>query len=76
MPKLQTVEAIYENGVLRPLKALDGLAEHSQVKITIESDQTPTHPLSQFAGILSDEEATELQRVVADEFGKIDPNVW
>ncbi|KYC39092.1 hypothetical protein WA1_34475 [Scytonema hofmannii PCC 7110] len=76
MQKLQTVEAIYENGVFRPLKALDGLVEHSQVKITIESDQTQSHPLLQFAGILSDEEAIELQHTIANEFGKIDPNVW
>ncbi len=76
MPKFQIVEAIYENGVLRPLKALDGLVEHSQVKITIECDQTPAHPLLQFAGIISNEEATELQRIVTEEFGKIDTNLW
>jgi predicted DNA-binding antitoxin AbrB/MazE fold protein len=76
MPKPQTIEAIYENGVFRPLKVLDGLAENSQVKITIESDLTQPHPLLQFAGILSDEEASELQNTIANEFGKIDPNVW
>jgi len=36
-PQPQTVEAIYENGVLRPLQALEGLPEHSRVKITISS---------------------------------------
>ena len=30
-----TVDAIYENGVLRPLKKLD-LDEHQQVQITVE----------------------------------------
>jgi len=29
------IEAVYENGVLRPLKKLD-LAEHQQVQITVE----------------------------------------
>jgi len=30
----QTVEAIYENGILRPLKPLEGIAEHRRVKVT------------------------------------------
>ncbi|MBN3873063.1 antitoxin family protein [Nostoc sp. JL33] len=29
MPKSQTIEAIYEDGVLRPLQTLTGVAEHS-----------------------------------------------
>lgn len=67
MPQPQTVEAIYEDGVLRPIKALSGLPEYSRVKITIEYDQTPPHPLLQFAGILSDDEAATLQRALRDE---------
>ena len=34
MPQPQTVEAIYENGILRPLKALEGFPERCKVKIT------------------------------------------
>ncbi|WP_199315362.1 MULTISPECIES: antitoxin family protein [Oscillatoriales] len=76
MIQAQTIEAIYEDGVLRPLQTLEGLAEHSRVKITINSEQSLPHPLLQFAGILSDEEAEDLQRMIADEFGKIDPHGW
>ena len=76
MPQPQTVEAIYENGVLRPLKALEGLAEHSKVKITIEGEETSPHPLLRFAGILSDKEAAELRHVIENEFEGIDPNAW
>ncbi|MBD6617170.1 DUF104 domain-containing protein [Komarekiella sp. 'clone 1'] len=57
MPESQTIEAIYEDRVLRPLQTLTGVAEHSKVKITIEYQETLTHPLLQFAGIISDEEA-------------------
>ncbi|MBW4494818.1 MAG: antitoxin family protein [Oscillatoria princeps RMCB-10] len=76
MTQTQTIEAIYENGVLRPLQALPGLPENSKVKITIECEPAAQHPLQEFAGILSDEEASDLQRTIADEFEKIDSNGW
>lgn len=31
-----TVEAIYESGVLKPLKPLDMLQEHERVRITVQ----------------------------------------
>ena len=31
-----TVEAIYESGVLKPLKPLDALHEHERVRITVQ----------------------------------------
>jgi len=73
---LQVMEAIYENGVLRPLEPLKGFPEYSKLKITIEAEDTETHPLLQFARILSDEEATELTRIIGTKFEKIDPNGW
>ncbi len=76
MAEPQTIEAVYENGVLRPLQTLVGLAEHSKVKITIEYQETLTHPLLQFAGILSDQEAAELQSVIDQEFEQIDQDGW
>jgi len=76
MPYSQTVEAIYENGILRPLKALEGFPERCKVTVTIESADTAPHPLLQCAGMLSDEEAADLQGIIADEFESIDPNAW
>ena len=35
-----------------------------------------TYPLAKFAGILSDEEAAELQRVIATECRQVDVNEW
>lgn len=77
----QTVEAIYENGILRPLKSLENLLkEHSKVTITIEAkdeaNDANDHYLAQFAGILNDEEAQELKHIIDVEFENIDPNVW
>lgn len=39
----QTVEAIYENGVLRPVQPLDGIADQSRVRVTVEPPSA-THP--------------------------------
>jgi predicted DNA-binding antitoxin AbrB/MazE fold protein len=72
----QILEAIYENGVLRPLKPLEGVIEHSRVKITVEPEETLPHPLLQFAGILSDAEAAELRQIVKNEFEEIEHNGW
>ena len=74
MPNTKTVEAIYEDGILRPLEALEGLSEHSKVRITIDCEET--HPFLQFAGILSDREAAELRHTIQEEFERIDPNAW
>ena len=60
MRQTQTIEAIYENGILRPLEPIINLAEQCKVKITIEREEITPHPLLEFAGILSDEEAEEL----------------
>ncbi|HEY9600577.1 MAG TPA: DUF433 domain-containing protein [Allocoleopsis sp.] len=38
--------------------------------------RTSSHPLLQFAGILSNEEATELQSVITQEFEQVDPHGW
>jgi predicted DNA-binding antitoxin AbrB/MazE fold protein len=65
---LQVIEAIYENGILRPLKPLKGFPEHAKLKITVEAEDVEPHPLLQFAGILSDEEAAELIRIIETEF--------
>ena len=63
MPQAQIVEAIYENGVLRPLEPLEGFAEHCKVNIMVEYDEMTPY-ISRFAGILSDEEAQELRRII------------
>ncbi len=71
-----TVEAIYENGILRPLSELEGVEEHDKVVITIEKVEPVRNPLLKYAGIMSDEEAREINQIIEDEFGRIDPNGW
>ena len=72
----RTVEAIFENGVLRPLNELEGVEEHDKVIITIEKVEPVRNPLLKYAGIMSDEEAREINQIIEDEFERIDPNGW
>jgi predicted DNA-binding antitoxin AbrB/MazE fold protein len=64
MPQLQKVEAIYENGVLRPLEPLEGFSEHCKVNIMVEYGEMLPHPLARLVDILSDEGAQELRHII------------
>ena len=62
------IDAIYESGVLRPLQALDGLAEHTRVRVTIETVDSEDIGLAACVGILPDEDAEEMRRIIEREF--------
>ncbi|MCK4659422.1 MAG: antitoxin family protein [Phycisphaerae bacterium] len=72
----RTINAIYEAGVLRPLQSLDGIAEHAQVRLTIENVEPAGNSLMDCIGILPDEDAEEIRRVVESEFEQVNPNEW
>ena len=76
MTESQTIEAVYENGIFRPVHPVAGLVEHSKVTLAIEYETQAVHPLTKFAGILSEEEAEEVQTILAEEFGKVDASGW
>ncbi len=47
-----TIEAVYENGVLKPMQALP-LEEHQKVRVTVEADNSPllaAHGIMGFQG--------------------------
>ena len=72
---IQQVSAIYENGLLRPLHN-HNLPENSKVNLVIESNLNSSHPLLQFAGILSDQEAQELETIINQEFNQVNKDEW
>lgn len=72
----RTINAVYENGVLRPLESLEGVAEHAQVKLTIESVDSAAVGLTDCIGSLPDEDATEIRRIVESEFEQVHPDEW
>lgn len=65
----QTVEAIYEDGVLKPLTPLQ-LPEHQRVSVTIEDlPESPEEGLKAWGQVyegLSDEEIAELETIILD----------
>lgn len=72
----ETVEAIYENGVLPPLRPLRGLVEHSRVTVVVESVKDKLHPLSECIGTLPDDYASELREIIENEFEKVSLRDW
>lgn len=60
------IEALYENGVFRPLEPLEEVTEHSRV--VLELREVRPYNLRGFIGTLPDEDARELSRIVEEEF--------
>jgi len=72
----RTIDAIYEDGILRPLQALEGLPDHAQVRVTVEGVTKPRHPLADCIGILPDDDAAELLEIMEREFEQVDSREW
>lgn len=64
----ETVDAIYEDGVLRLSRPLQRVEEHSHVKVTVDTPRGVRHPLSDCVGILPDEDAAEMRQIIEAEF--------
>jgi predicted DNA-binding antitoxin AbrB/MazE fold protein len=71
----ETIDAIYENGLLRPLKPVSWLSDKRKVKITI-LDENHAHPLEECIGILPDEDAREMKRIISEQFERVNPDEW
>jgi len=71
----KTVEAVYENGVFRPLKYPEGIAEHRQVTLTVTAQEQPSS-LADLAGRISADDAEEMRVIVEREFERVDPREW
>jgi predicted DNA-binding antitoxin AbrB/MazE fold protein len=67
----KTVKVIYEDNVLKPIEPIKGITEHERVLVIICS-----HPikkgLRELVGTLTHEEAEAMQKVIDEEFEKIE----
>ena len=72
----RTVHALYEDGVLRPLEPLDGVAEHSRVRLIIEMEEVRPHPLADCIGTLPDDDAREMLGIIEEEFERVNAEEW
>jgi predicted DNA-binding antitoxin AbrB/MazE fold protein len=71
----KTISAVYENGALRPLEPLTWLSEHAEVEVTIVT-ASPLRPWASCVGILPDDDAKEMKKIIDGEFEKVDLNDW
>lgn len=72
----KTIHAIYKDGLLKPLDPIEGIKENSEVEIIVSIKEQPPHYILRFAGILSEEDAYAMSKVIEDEFEKVNPNEW
>jgi len=66
----RVIDAIYEQGLLKPLEALD-LPEHQRVRITIHepAEASPDETLEAWQGVydgLTDEEIAQIEALACD----------
>lgn len=67
----QTIEAVYEDNVLKPIKPLKGIMEHENVVVTVRP-RPLKKGLREVAGTLTHKEAKEMQKLIDEEFEKIE----
>ncbi|MFZ3065632.1 MAG: antitoxin family protein [Nitrospirota bacterium] len=72
----KTIHAIYKNGLLEPLDPIEGIKENSEVEIIISIKEQLPHSILRFAGILSEEDAYAMSKVIKDEFENVNPDEW
>jgi predicted DNA-binding antitoxin AbrB/MazE fold protein len=72
----ESVDAVYEDGVLRLSKPLAGVQEHSRVRVTVETASEGRRPLADCVGILPDDDAEEMSRIIKEAFEQVNPREW
>ena len=71
----ETLEAVYENGVFRPLRRPSGLEDHGRVILTVTAPAI-TSSLADIAGGIPRDDAREMREIVEREFERVDPREW
>ena len=71
----ETLEAVYEDGVFKPLSVPSGIREHGRVTLTVTDAITPGS-LADLHGLMPSEDADELREIVAREFESVDSGEW
>jgi predicted DNA-binding antitoxin AbrB/MazE fold protein len=71
----KTIEAIYSDGVLKPLEPLSGIENNRRVTVTVQVAE-PGRPLEGWVGGVSDDDATTMRRVIEEEFEQVNPDEW
>ena len=70
------IRAIYENGVFRPLEALEGLPDRAAVRLRVEEVSVDGGRLSDFAGLWNADECEAIETRIEAAFEQVDPRDW
>jgi predicted DNA-binding antitoxin AbrB/MazE fold protein len=71
----ETLRAVFENGVFRPLKRPKGVAERREVTLTVTVEDGSSS-LADFGGRISADDAQEMREIIEREFERVDPGEW
>jgi hypothetical protein len=73
----ETLPALYVDGTLKLDHPLDWLENNCKVRVTVVAENdAKQHPLEASFGVLSNEDADELRRIIAEEFEQVEPDDW
>ena len=72
----ETLEAVYENGVFRPLRPPEGVAEQDRVTLVVTSGPGGAVSLADLPGQLPLEDAAEMEAIINREFEQVDLSEW
>ena len=67
----QTIEVVYEDNVLKPLEPIEGIKEHERV-IAYLTRRPVKKGLHKLVGTLAHKEAKAMQKLIDEEFEKIE----
>ena len=71
----ETLEAVYEDGVFKPLSVPSGIGEHRRVTLTV-SDAIAPGSLADCSGRIPRVDADEMREIVQRELERVDPREW
>lgn len=76
MPMMkETLRAVFENGVFRPLKRPKGVSERREVTLTVTIEDAPSS-LADFGGRVSADDARDMREIIEREFERVDAGEW
>jgi predicted DNA-binding antitoxin AbrB/MazE fold protein len=71
MAMKETLEAVWEDGVFKPLRAPSGIREHGRVTLTV-TNVIASGSLADIHGVMPSEDADEMRKIVEREFESVD----
>ena len=70
---IQKIQAIYENGILRPIVPIKGIPENARVWLLVEEEKS-THNLLKHCGTVPDVDTREILQIIDCEFKQVSPD--